>query len=298
MRNPTILSLSPSIQHASFDNDETISQKGKPSLTVVKGITHLQSLGIATTLATGRNLQSLHASLGTTYDQVVSERTQTGRENLVIVDGGGTIVRADGKGYHAFPLDQGTITALTDMLRPQADALTFMTFDPNPMEPGHPQVWLSPHFPADDPRRGLFAQAYTLIPGDFQQLALHLQTTTPSKIALGVRSDATLELTLPQGVVSAINRDVTDLLASDKAQALAVVRDALGLEYSEMLYGGDGWREIDGVLENDRPVLLIPTLGHRIIVSKDLVVGIPEPLTVVQDPDALGRHLLTTRRHA
>ncbi|MEK7517595.1 MAG: hypothetical protein AAB583_03515 [Patescibacteria group bacterium] len=275
------------------DLDGVVALGEKTVPEVIEGFDRIRENGVATTLATGRNFRRLKGILGVDYSRIISSK-YLGKPNLLIVDGGGTVMKTNGEGYHAFPIDINLRRSIIDTLR-HTDP-NFIAFDPNPLHPGTPEVWIAPHF-NDRKLLTKFRETYTLIEGPFDALAKRLDIVEPSNIAVSLNSGTAYDLELPSGINRSANRGIFDLNVSGKDMALSVVQnyfDQSSLRFC--IYIGDGWRQEttrqgDIIAENDRPVLLLRDLGMRIIVSESPVYGIDEPYVIVKNAQGLGKFL-------
>ncbi len=272
---------------AIFDIDGTLGNHGEMPESVVAGLKHLQEVGYATTVCTGRGYIRAKEALGAHFETVVSP------EALMVLEHGTKITDRDGKIISANYFKENEIEHIVDFTKANEEIVKLLWFNP-PIASQKIQVWvLDPkHLPEETEKRGHYADVFTCSYDELKQrlLAQPLSNAT-ARLREYIKVN-NLKLHFTKSEINTLFQDgnmefVRNI--ANKAQAIAYIENNFQISKDNILVAGNAVNDVE---------MLNLDVGKRILVGNEetlvTVMGYltnPENATKVADPNELGLYL-------
>ena len=275
---------------AVFDIDGTILDHAHAPQSVIAGIRHLHTLGVVTTVSTGRSFRRVKDLLGPVFDDLISS------DALLVVEHGSKVVDRAGKVIAADYLkgnELDHVVAFTEANLHIIDHLRFCSPDPS----ADMQVWCAkPEHVADVAEtlraKGYHAQVFSSSP---RELRKRLGRAKPTNVSAKLKDYVKVEnlkLHFTRSSIDSIFQDgILEFVRSiaDKGRAIRAIEKHYGVPVKYMLIAGNAINDVD--------MLSLPA-GSRVLVGtdEDAAAILPfiegrELVIRVADPAELGRYL-------
>lgn len=272
---------------AIFDIDGTIRTNGIVPDSVVTGLKHLQQIGYATTVSTGRGYIRAKEMLGEDFDTVISS------DALMILEHGTKITDRDGKILFANYFQQNEIEHIVDFTKANEEIVKLLWFNP-PVVSEKVQVWvLDPkHLPEETSKRSHYADIFTCSYDELKErlLAQPLSNVT-AKLKEYIKVN-NLKLHFTRSELNTIFQDgnmeyVRNI--ANKAEAVHYIEKKFNLQSEDLLIAGNAINDVE---------MLNLEAGKRILVgTSDTLKTVrgyltnPEKTVTVENPEELGLYL-------
>lgn len=272
---------------AIFDIDGTIATHGVVPESVVQGLKHLQQIGYATTVCTGRGYIRAKEALGENFDTVVSPNA------LMILEHGTKITDRDGKILFANYFQKNEIEHIVDFTKANEEIVKLLWFNP-PLASQKVQVWvLEPkHLSEEIAKRGHYADVFTCSYEELKErlLAQPLSNAT-AKLKEYIKVN-NLKLHFTKSEINTLFQDgnmefIRNI--ANKAEAIHYIESNFNLSKNNIIIAGNAVNDVE---------MLNLEVGKRILVGNEetltTVLGYLtniENTIKVADPNELGLYL-------
>lgn len=272
---------------AIFDIDGTIATHGVIPESVVEGLKHLQQIGYATTVCTGRGYIRTKETLGGNFDTVVSAGA------LMILEHGTKITDREGEILFANYFQKNEIEHIVDFIKANEEIVKLLWFNPPELD-RKVQVWvLDPkNLTAEIAKRGHYADVFTCSYNELKErlLAQPLSNAT-AKLKEYIKVN-NLKLHFTRSEINTLFQDgnmefVRNI--ANKAEAIHFIENSFNLSKDNILVAGNAVNDVE---------MLNLEVGKRILVGNEetlaTVLGYltnPENADKVANPDELGLYL-------
>ena len=228
---------------AIFDIDGTLRSDGVIPKSIVAGLKHLQSVGYATTVSTGRGYIRVKEILGKSFDTVISF------DALMILEHGTKITDRDGKILFANYFQQNEIEHIIDFTKANEEIVKLLWFNP-PDVSKKVQVWaLDPkHLPEEIAKRGHYADVFTC---SYDQLNERLLAQPLSSATVKLKEYIKVNNLKLHFTRSEINTLFTDenmefvRNISNKAEAVRYLENHFNLQTEDILIAGNAINDVE-----------------------------------------------------
>lgn len=278
------------LQLAVFDIDGTIAHLRGSSVSqeILDGFAHLHSLGIITTVCTGRPYARMREALGENYDRIVSEQA------LIPIEHGAKIVDRDGNLVVQSEFSKKDIDKLLEFTGLNIAMVKCLIYNPANTQI-RSQIWVPEptELEAIREKRGSYADVYT---GTLIDVRDRLYLTPVGNVTLKLRDHIKVEnlvLEFTGGSIKAIFQDGSlEYMKSrvNKARAISYICKYYGVYERNLLVAGNAINDVDMLNMETRYRILVGPDG----AERNMVLGYldnHDGIKFVDSPEDLGRFL-------
>ena len=278
------------IQLAVFDIDGTIAHLRGASISqeILDGFAHLHSLGIVTTVCTGRPYARMREALGDSYNQIVSEQA------LIPVEHGAKIVDRDGNLIVQSEFSRKDIDKLLEFTGLNINIVKCLIYNPANTKI-RSQIWVPEptELEAIQEQRGSYADIFT---GTLIDVRDRLYLTPVGNVTLKLRDHIKVEnlvLEFTGGSIKAIFQDGSlEYMKSrvNKARSISYICKYFGVYERNLLVAGNAINDVDMLNMETRYRILVGPDGPE----RNMVLGYLDNhngLTFLNSPEDLGNFL-------
>jgi len=272
---------------AIFDVDGTIAINGAIPQSIIAGIEHIQSIGYATTISTGRGYLKAKESLAAQFDTIISPSA------LMILEHGTKICDRAGQVIYADYFSETEIQHVLEFTRANIEMVRIMWFNrPDPNE--KVQIWCyNPNNLAEEKtKRGHYAEVFSC---PFEELRQELLAKPLSSVGTKLNDFVKVE-----NLKLHFTRTDTNLLFQDgnmefvqntssKASAILYIEKAYDVELATLIIAGNAINDVEMLNLPASKRILVGNVTDRATVFPYLVNQ--EEVITVESPEDLGLFL-------